>query len=100
MSGYHILMGKRTPKTEHDTDHLLRLMLHISKKCNKFALKHNQSDGFEDGGVWVARGFVKTKKTRNGSNWELATVGDTPITAAEKFLTMLDEHYMRERDHA
>jgi hypothetical protein len=93
---YHLLYGRKVPTTEHDTDHLLRLMLHISKKCNKFALKHNRSDGFADGGVWVARGFVKTKRTRNGSMWELSTIGDTPIVAAEKFLTMLDEHCERE----
>lgn len=100
MSKYHVLMGKRVPATEYDTDHLMRLMLQISKRCNKFALKHNKSMGFDDGGVWVARGFVKTKRSQNGSRWELSTIGESPLIAAEKFLTMLDEHYEKEASNA
>jgi hypothetical protein len=68
-------------------------MLKLSKLCNKFALKHNQSDAFDDGGIWVARGFVSTKKSGNGSKWELSVIGNDPTEAAEKFMTMLNEHY-------
>lgn len=92
MSKYHILMGKRVPVGEYDSDHLLRLILKLSKRCNKFALKHNASDGFNDGGVWVARGFTNYAKTPRGHRLELATIGKDPIEAAEKFSTMLGEH--------
>lgn len=94
MSKYHVIMGKRVSAAEHDTDHLMRLMFHISKRCNKFALKHIRSMKAEDGGVWVARCFVSTIKTPNGKG-ELATIGETPLEAAEKLLTMLDEHQER-----
>lgn len=91
-------MGKRVPVDNYDTDHLYRLMLKISKKCHKFALKHSKGEQsvFGDDGVWVARGFVDigNKKTmqKNG-RWELATYDKDPLIAAEKFLTMLSEHY-------
>lgn len=89
---YHVLQGKRVPVDKYDTDHLLRLILKISRRCNKFALKHTKSVDMEDGGVWVARGFVKYMRTKNGSNWELSTMDSDPLVAAEKFLTMLIDH--------
>lgn len=92
MPKYHVLMGKRVPVDKYDTDHLLRLILKISKRCNKFALKHTKSINLEDNGVWVARGFVNTKKSGNGNRWELSTMDNDPLIAAEKFLTMLTKH--------
>lgn len=92
MAKYHLMDGKRVPVDKYDTDHLLRLILKLSRKCNKFALKHTKSVNIEDNGVWVARGFVNYARSRNGSRWELSTMGDDPITAVEKFLTLLVEH--------
>ena len=84
-------MGKRVPVDTYDTDHLLRLMLKLSKRCHKFALKHTKSLNIEDGGVWVARGFVNVRNN-NGQRWELSTMDNDPLTAAEKFLTLITEH--------
>jgi hypothetical protein len=99
MSEHHVLMGKRVPVDKYDTDHLLRLILKISKRCHKFALKHSKGEGaaFGDDGVWVARGFVKaaSRKAGNGGRWELSTIDTDPLVVAEKFLTMLNEHYER-----
>lgn len=95
MSDYHVLMGKRVPVDKYDSDHLLRLILKISKGCNKFALKHNKSMNTDDNGVWVARGFVVTRKTRTGHKWELGTMDSDPLVAAEKFLTLLIDHEER-----
>lgn len=89
---HHRIDGKLVPIDKYDTDHLLRLILKLSKRCNKFALKHTKSVDVEDGGVWVARGFVTTKKSNNGSPWEISTMDSDPLVAAEKFLTMLTEH--------
>ena len=101
MTKYHVLMGKRVPGDKYDTDHLLRLILKISKRCHKFALKHTKGEGaaFGDDGVWVARGFVKAAtRGANGGRWELATTASDPLVVAEKFMTMLDEHYERYGD--
>ena len=102
MPKYNVLMGKRVPVDEYDTDHLLRLILKISKQCNKFALKHTKSVNTDDNGVWVARGFVNVgrkeairlgrKPTSTDTRWELSTMAEDPLIAAEKFLTMLREH--------
>lgn len=102
MSKYHVLMGKRVAVGEYDSDHLLRLILQISKRCNKFALKHTKSVDVDDGGVWVARGFVNVgvKKshemgrshTSTDGRWELAAMDNDPLVAAEKFLTILSDH--------
>jgi hypothetical protein len=100
MSKYHILMGKRVPVDKYDTDHLLRLILKLSKRCNKFALKNTKSLNLDDGGVWVARGFVTVGRavSRNG-RWELSTMADDPLTVAEKFLTLLTEHEEKYATH-
>lgn len=92
MGKFHILMGKRVPVDQYDSDHLLRLILKISKQCNKFALKHTKSLNIDDGGVWVARGFVSYVKTKNGNRYELSTMDSNPLIAAEKFHTMLLDH--------
>lgn len=92
MGKYHILMGKRVPVDKYDTDHLLRLMLKLSKRCHKFALKHTKSVNIDDGGVWVARGFVNIN---HGKRWELATMDNDPLIAAEKFATLLSDHEER-----
>lgn len=83
---------KYVPVSIYDTDVLLRLILKLSKRCNKFGLKHTKSVDIDDGGVWVARGFVNTQKSKNGSPWEISVMDNSPLIAAEKFLTMLTEH--------
>lgn len=89
---HHRIDGKLVPIDKYDTDVLLRLILKLSKRCNKFGLKNTKSINIDDGGVWVARGFVSTLKSKNGSQWELSTMDESPLVAAEKFLTMLIEH--------
>ena len=89
---YHRIGGKYVPVDIYDTDVLLRLILKLSKRCNKFGLKHTKSVDIDDGGVWVARGFVNTQKSKNGSPWEISVMDNSPLIAAEKFLTMLTEH--------
>ena len=84
-------MGKRVPADKYDTDHLLRLILKLSQRCHKFALKHTKSVNIDDGGVWVARGFVNVGNA-NGGRWELSTMDSSPLVAAEKFMTLLADH--------
>lgn len=88
---YHVLMGKRVPVGEYDTDKLIRLLSHISRRCRKFALKHNSSEHFDDGGVWTARGFVKNYQTPKGHDFELATLDKDPLIAVEKLLTLIED---------
>ena len=89
---------------QFNTDHLECLMMHISKECRKFALKHNRSMlrlGSSDNGVWVARGFVAERYiSRSGlsNSVELSVIGDTLTEAAEKFLTLLTEYKERRLD--
>lgn len=88
---YHRLLGKNVKVEKYDSDHLLRMLLKVSKKCRKLAIKHNQSDGFEDGGVWVARGFITGVLSKKGNDIELAVIGVDPVEAIEKFDTLITD---------